>query len=57
MGMFHSGGASFLLIDQQLSDQQVVFVNEQGEFYPQQPSPSGGSAGTGTGDYPTTNGA
>lgn len=45
MGMFHYGGSSFVVIYQNLPDKQLVFMNDKGEYYPQQPPPPGSSAG------------
>jgi phosphatidylserine decarboxylase len=45
MGMFHYGGSSFVVIYQNLPDKQLIFMNDQGVPYPQQPPPPGSSAG------------
>jgi phosphatidylserine decarboxylase len=45
MGMFHYGGSSFVVIYQNLPDKQLIFMNENGDYYPQQPPPPGSSAG------------
>ncbi|MFD2523753.1 phophatidylserine decarboxylase associated domain-containing protein [Emticicia soli] len=45
MGMFHYGGSSFVVIYQNLPDKQLIFMNEAGVAYPQQPPPPGSSAG------------
>jgi len=45
MGMFHYGGSSFVVIYQNLPDKQLVFMNDKGEYFPQQPPPPGSSAG------------
>ena len=45
MGMFHYGGSSFVVIYQNLPDKQLVFMNDKGDYYPQQPPPPGSSAG------------
>lgn len=45
MGMFHYGGSSFVVIYQNLPDKQLLFMNDKGQPYPQQPPPPGSSAG------------
>lgn len=45
MGMFHYGGSSFVVIYQNLPDKQLVFMDDKGNYYPQQPPPPGSSAG------------
>lgn len=45
MGMFHYGGSSFVVIYQNLPDKQLIFMNDKGVQYPQQPPPPGSSAG------------
>lgn len=45
MGMFHYGGSSFVVIYQNLPHKQLIFVNDQGQPFPQQPPPPGSSAG------------
>lgn len=51
MGSFHYGGSSFVVIYQHLPDKQLVFQNDKGMYYPQQPPPPGSSAGAS--NYPT----
>ncbi|WP_300978904.1 phosphatidylserine decarboxylase family protein [Flavobacterium sp.] len=46
MGMFHYGGSSFVVIYQNLPDKQLIFMNDKGVYYPQQPPPPGSSAGS-----------
>ncbi|WP_041616314.1 phophatidylserine decarboxylase associated domain-containing protein [Spirosoma linguale] len=45
MGMFHYGGSSFVVIYQNLPDKQLIFMDGDGNYYPQQPPPPGSSAG------------
>ncbi len=45
MGMFHYGGSSFVVIYENLPDKQLLFMDSQGNAYPQQPPPPGSSAG------------
>lgn len=45
MGAFHYGGSSFVVIYQNLPDKQLIFMNSEGEPFPQQPPPPGSSAG------------
>lgn len=45
MGMFHYGGSSFVVMYQNLPDKQLIFMNDKGDYYPQQPPPPGSSAG------------
>ncbi|PLK43296.1 phosphatidylserine decarboxylase family protein [Emticicia sp. TH156] len=45
MGMFHYGGSSFVVIYQNLPDKQLIFMDSDGNPYPQQPPPPGSSAG------------
>ncbi len=51
MGMFEYGGSSFVTIYEKLPDQMLIFKNERGELYPQNPPPAQSSAGTGS--FPT----
>jgi phosphatidylserine decarboxylase len=45
MGMFHYGGSSFVVLYQNLPDKQMIFMNDKGVPFPQQPPPPGSSAG------------
>ena len=47
MGMFHYGGSSFVIIFQNLPDKHLVFMNDEGKLYPQQPPPAANSSATG----------
>jgi len=47
MGMFNYGGSSFVIIYENLPDKHLVFVDEQGNYYPQKPDTATSSAGTG----------
>lgn len=47
MGMFHYGGSSFVVIYQNLPNKQLIFMNDEGVNYPQQPPPAANSSGTG----------
>lgn len=51
MGMFNYGGSSFALIYQDLPGKELVFKNENGLRFPNQPQGATNSAGSG--DYPT----
>lgn len=45
MGSFHYGGSSFVVIYQNLPNKQLIFMNDKGQAFPQQPPPPGSSAG------------
>ena len=47
MGTFQYGGSSFAVLYQKLPKKLLVFVNAQGELYPQDPPPAQGSSGSG----------
>lgn len=47
MGMFNYGGSSFAIIYQNLPNKQLVFMNDQGQHFPQRPVLPTSSAGTG----------
>ena len=47
MGMFNYGGSSFVIIFQNLPDKQLVFMDEQGNHYPQRPEGATSSSGAG----------
>ncbi|MDV7340050.1 phophatidylserine decarboxylase associated domain-containing protein [Terasakiella sp. A23] len=47
MGMFNYGGSSFVMIFENLLDKELVFINDKGKRYPQQPATATNSAGTG----------
>lgn len=47
MGMFNYGGSSFAILYQNLPDKQLVFMDADGQHYPQRPVLPTSSAGTG----------
>ncbi len=47
MGMFNYGGSSFVIIFQNLPDKQLVFMDDQGNHYPQRPDGAVSSSGAG----------
>lgn len=47
MGMFNYGGSSFVIIFQNLPDKQLVFMDDQGNHYPQRPEGATNSSGAG----------
>lgn len=55
MGMFNYGGSSFVVIYQNLPNKQLVFMDADGNHYPQQPPQATNSAGSGS--YVTNIGA
>lgn len=48
MGKFHYGGSSFVVIYQNLPNKQLVFVNDSGDYFPQQPPSATSSSGSGS---------
>ena len=47
MGMFNYGGSSFVIIFQNLPNKQLIFMDEQGNHYPQRPEGATNSSGAG----------
>lgn len=47
MGMFNYGGSSFAILYEDLPDKQLVFMDAQGNYYPQRPATATSSAGAG----------
>ncbi|GAB4534675.1 MAG: hypothetical protein Tsb0019_36290 [Roseibium sp.] len=47
MGMFNYGGSSFVIIYENLPDKQLVFMDADGNHYPQRPATATSSAGAG----------
>lgn len=47
MGMFNYGGSSFVIIFQNLPNKQLVFIDDQGNHYPQRPEGASNSSGAG----------
>ncbi|MEO1701034.1 MAG: phophatidylserine decarboxylase associated domain-containing protein [Pseudomonadota bacterium] len=47
MGMFNYGGSSFVIIYQNLPNKQLVFMDADGNHYPQRPETATSSAGAG----------
>jgi len=47
MGMFNYGGSSFVIIFQDLRNKQLVFMDDQGNHYPQRPEGAMNSSGAG----------
>lgn len=47
MGMFNYGGSSFAIIYENLPDKQLVFMDAQGQHYPQRPPTATSSSGAG----------
>jgi phosphatidylserine decarboxylase len=47
MGMFNYGGSSFVIIYENLPDKQLVFMDADGNHYPQRPETATSSAGAG----------
>ena len=48
MGMFNYGGSSFAVIYEKLPGKILVFVDAEGNLYPQDPPPAAGSSGSGS---------
>ncbi len=47
MGMFNYGGSSFVILYENLPGKELLFLNDQGEFFPQRPEGATSSAGSG----------
>lgn len=48
MGMFNYGGSSFAVIYEKLPRKVLIFVDDEDNFYPQDPPPAAGSSGSGS---------